>query len=521
MAFVEMLNALTVLDGLALGSITLVTGAVSAIGAALSRPQVVRAAAEFLASLQLMYVLNPHMRRTHASKKKGKGKAGGKKLDKEGKGADREKEAYREMVGRRKRDEYGEVAEDGEAEGLLGQGGEEQGEGEGEGEGRREGGGALGELLQRSECVRGRRGQVAEAAFARAELRARKARAKGKEGGEEVEWMFGGLELSGAVGDAAAVELGSAEASAGEAGVEGTEAGPGGAVELSALSRAERAAKAAEEKAAARAAKAAAKEELLKEKQRVLDERKEAKQAEKEAKEAVKLAEKEAKEAAKAAKVAEKEAEKARKAEGAGRLRAEKEAERAAREAAKAAAQAAARPGERSGASAPTVLTAVGGTGAAGGVQEGPAGMEALRLAMARAATAVREHQAAAAAGAGVGAGLAGLGITDSLDGNGGHRESYSSGTSSSGAGSASADVRSGRGAGWGGVGWEAEEVEAEGDGEGEEDDPMAAAVARDERMGLNEELRFALMDFLSLEDDKAYAHSASDLAEGQGQAHS
>ncbi|PNW88582.1 hypothetical protein CHLRE_01g035650v5 [Chlamydomonas reinhardtii] len=63
MGLLEMTQAMEVVDGLTLGSISVVTGLVSAIGAYISRPGMVRAAASFLASLQTIYALNPGMRR--------------------------------------------------------------------------------------------------------------------------------------------------------------------------------------------------------------------------------------------------------------------------------------------------------------------------------------------------------------------------------------------------------------------------------------------------------------------------
>lgn len=51
------------LDGLLLGSICVVTGTISAIGAALTRPAMVHSVARFLATLQTLYLLSPTMRR--------------------------------------------------------------------------------------------------------------------------------------------------------------------------------------------------------------------------------------------------------------------------------------------------------------------------------------------------------------------------------------------------------------------------------------------------------------------------
>ncbi|GLI60649.1 hypothetical protein VaNZ11_002846 [Volvox africanus] len=80
LGLVEAAAAMDVLDGLMLGSISAVTGAVSALGAYLSRPLVVRASAEFLASLQTIYVLNPAMRRESERRPRGgRGKAVRKK----------------------------------------------------------------------------------------------------------------------------------------------------------------------------------------------------------------------------------------------------------------------------------------------------------------------------------------------------------------------------------------------------------------------------------------------------------
>ncbi|GIL91053.1 hypothetical protein Vretimale_9479 [Volvox reticuliferus] len=90
LGLVEAAAAMDVLDGLMLGSISAVTGAVSALGAYLSRPVVVRASAEFLASLQTIYVLNPAMRRESEQRPRGGGgkavrkKRGGRKLRKGG-----------------------------------------------------------------------------------------------------------------------------------------------------------------------------------------------------------------------------------------------------------------------------------------------------------------------------------------------------------------------------------------------------------------------------------------------------
>ncbi|EFJ44928.1 hypothetical protein VOLCADRAFT_94709 [Volvox carteri f. nagariensis] len=83
LGLVEAAAAMDVLDGLMLGSISVVTGAVSALGAYLSRPLVVRAAAEFLASLQTIYVLNPSMRRER--ERRPRASKGTKKKEKVGK----------------------------------------------------------------------------------------------------------------------------------------------------------------------------------------------------------------------------------------------------------------------------------------------------------------------------------------------------------------------------------------------------------------------------------------------------
>ncbi|KAG2444829.1 hypothetical protein HXX76_001571 [Chlamydomonas incerta] len=73
MGLLEMTQAMEVVDGLTLGSISVVTGLVSAIGAYISRPGMVRTAASFLASLQTIYALNPAMRREDAARAGGRG----------------------------------------------------------------------------------------------------------------------------------------------------------------------------------------------------------------------------------------------------------------------------------------------------------------------------------------------------------------------------------------------------------------------------------------------------------------
>ncbi|GFR39597.1 hypothetical protein Agub_g57, partial [Astrephomene gubernaculifera] len=70
MGLVEAAEAMDVVDGLTLGSIGVVTGAVSALGAYLTRPLVVRSATDFLAGLQTMHVLNPAMRRASVKREK-------------------------------------------------------------------------------------------------------------------------------------------------------------------------------------------------------------------------------------------------------------------------------------------------------------------------------------------------------------------------------------------------------------------------------------------------------------------
>eukprot|EP00245_Coleochaete_scutata_P001769 TRINITY_DN12222_c0_g1_i2.p1 TRINITY_DN12222_c0_g1~~TRINITY_DN12222_c0_g1_i2.p1 ORF type:complete len:463 (+),score=86.65 TRINITY_DN12222_c0_g1_i2:226-1614(+) len=56
-------QSLTVFDGFLLGSVTVVTGIVSAIGAYVTRPGLVDTLAAFIANLQVLYLLNPEMRR--------------------------------------------------------------------------------------------------------------------------------------------------------------------------------------------------------------------------------------------------------------------------------------------------------------------------------------------------------------------------------------------------------------------------------------------------------------------------
>ncbi|KAG2448602.1 hypothetical protein HYH02_006493 [Chlamydomonas schloesseri] len=73
MGLLEMTQAMEVVDGLTLGSISVVTGLVSAIGAYISRPGMVRTAAAFLASLQTIYALNPAMRREDVARTGGRG----------------------------------------------------------------------------------------------------------------------------------------------------------------------------------------------------------------------------------------------------------------------------------------------------------------------------------------------------------------------------------------------------------------------------------------------------------------
>ncbi|GLC59522.1 hypothetical protein PLESTB_001496400 [Pleodorina starrii] len=101
LGLVEAAAAMDVLDGLMLGSISVVTGAVSALGAYLSRPIVVRAAAEFLASLQTIHVLNPAMRRETERRAKGgkgarKGKGGRKSGGRRGRGKEGAEEGEEE-----------------------------------------------------------------------------------------------------------------------------------------------------------------------------------------------------------------------------------------------------------------------------------------------------------------------------------------------------------------------------------------------------------------------------------------
>ncbi|KXZ55315.1 hypothetical protein GPECTOR_3g449 [Gonium pectorale] len=401
MGLMEAAAAMDVLDGLMLGSISVVTGAVSALGAYLSRPVVVRAAASFLASLQTIHVLNPSMRRA-TEKRPGGGRGG--KGGRRGKGKGEETEGL--LAASRS--------------GALGvKGGEGKGKGKGKGgKGAEEGGAA---------ALRARREAEAEAALA--EVAA--AGLGAEEGGEEEEREGGDDDDAATTPSSSEDEGEAAQAEAGAAG----------------------AAAVADAKAAKAAAKAAKKAARLEEKER----KRQAKQELRERRAAEKAAAAEAKAVEKAATAERKAAEKAAAAE-------RKAAEKAAKEEAR--------------------LQRKAGGG-------GPTGSSAAPEGAGASTSASSEAAAAATATAG--------------SVRWWQRKRSVPPAAEAATGSAAAPGGGGNGDGSGGSG--------SGSEDDDEDEEGEAAGGMDERMGLDEQTRQALAQFLSLAEEEVFDADAAAAA--------
>ncbi|KAG2448601.1 hypothetical protein HYH02_006492 [Chlamydomonas schloesseri] len=506
MGFVEAAEAMDVVDGLTLGSIGVVTGAVSALGAYLSRAVMVRSAGQFLASLQTIYALNPAMRRetlerkTKKKKKRhgGRHKAAAGGTD-GGAGAAGDKEELRGLLQRstaggktreqkqegKKKGRKGAQAHSGleerhgaAAAALAAADSDVEADDDGDDHNNVE---EEEEPTAQSGSESQEEGDLASSSGAGGEEQGASASAASAAAVAAVSAAAAAEDLAAAAEQAAAeaeAEAAEAEAEADAESLAATSTTGLGTGKLTreekkqlALARraaaADAKAKAAEAKAAAKAAaaaaKAAEKERLAAEKAAAKEAAREAKARKAEEKAIAREEAKAAKAAAAAARVAEKERQAAEKA-------AAKEAARAAREEARAAKAGA-------NASEPSTSSIVGPEG----WQEAPAAPAAAAPKLKWWQRGRKEGPAAAAAAAAAAApGAAGVAAGDGVDSGGG-------GASSSDESAWGIPVLGG----------------AVGASAGERD--VEEAVARDERMGLDAETRAALAQFLSLEEEDVY----------------